>query len=261
MLQTLSINDIRRAAPAVFATAPEERVSSRYQMVSTTGALDLLRNEGYQVVEARQDRAAKRDSRTARHSLTLVHEDFLRQDLETLEYFPRVLLVNSHNRTAALSLMAGLFRLVCSNGIVVGNLTAKVRMRHIGNINDVVAEQLRRIQDDTRRVSSIIESWAKIELTAHQEQEFAKEAAAIRFGDSAQNYQPSALLEARRVEDDGRSLWQVFNRVQESAVMRGISGANANGRAIRSRALNGTTEFIRVNRALWDLAEQFATPN
>ncbi len=256
-MNILTNEDLRRVAPAVFAEAPIESVSSRYQLVSTIGAVDFLRNEGYHVTEARQDRVMKRSAATARHALTLVHEDFLQQ-AERLEYYPRVVLINSHNLTAALTLLAGIFRLVCSNGMVVGRTSAHLRTRHVGHVNDLLAGQLALARDEALQVSATIDRWRGIELSSNDEIEFAKKAASIRFGERAEAYGHGVLLEARRTEDDGRDLWRVFNRVQENTVTRGVAGTSAMGRAIRSRALTDTTSFVRTNQALWSLAERYA---
>lgn len=256
-MNILTNEDLRRVAPAVFAEAPIADVSSRYQLVSTIGAVDFLRNEGYHVTEARSDLVTKRSAATARHALTLVHEAFLQQ-AERLEYYPRVMLINSHNLTTRLTLVAGIFRLVCSNGMVVGRASAKIASRHVGHVNDLLSGQLKLVRDEALQVGSVIDRWRGIELSANDEIEFAKEAARIRFGKQAEAYAHGALLEARRAEDEGRDLWRVFNRVQENTVMRSISGVSATGRAISSRALTGPTAFVRINQALWALAERYA---
>jgi hypothetical protein len=81
----------------------------------------------------------------------------------------------------------------------------------------------------------------------------------LRFGeDRAKQYEPSALLGARRAEDEGRSVWAVLNRIQENAMRGGAEGRSANGRAVRSRELKGISQDLEFNGSLWRLAEEVA---
>lgn len=69
---------------------------------------------------------------------------------------------------------------------------------------------------------------------------------------------PDDILEARRTEDAGSTLWQVFGRTQENLFKGGLRGRSTSGRATRTRAINSVTEDVRLNRALWKLTERFA---
>jgi hypothetical protein len=50
-------------------------------------------------------------------------------------------------------------------------------------------------------------------------------------------------------------LWSVFNRVQENLVKGGLSGRAANGRQQSTRPVQGIDQNVRLNRALWLLAD------
>jgi len=50
-------------------------------------------------------------------------------------------------------------------------------------------------------------------------------------------------------------LWSTFNRVQENLVKGGLTGRNANGRQQRTRPVQGIDQNVRLNRALWLLAD------
>ncbi|MFM9755269.1 DUF932 domain-containing protein, partial [Streptomyces turgidiscabies] len=55
--------------------------------------------------------------------------------------------------------------------------------------------------------------------------------------------------------DRKNDLWAVFNRVQENLVKGGLNGRTANGRNQRTRPVQGIDQNLRLNRALWLLAE------
>jgi uncharacterized protein DUF932 len=94
---SLSLEDVRRRAPAVFAESAHERTSSNYTFIPTERVLTGLMREGFVPVEARQARA--------RHSV--VHSRHiirLRRRFETIQLrdaVPEVVFLNSHDGTSA----------------------------------------------------------------------------------------------------------------------------------------------------------------
>jgi hypothetical protein len=65
----------------------------------------------------------------------------------------------------------------------------------------------------------------------------------------------SQLLDVRRSVDGGADLWSTSNRVQEAPVSCGLRGRRANGQRMRTRPVQGIDANLRLNRALWILAE------
>ena len=64
------------------------------------------------------------------------------------------------------------------------------------------------------------------------------------------------MLEARRGSDVRSDLWSTFNRTQENLLQGGIPGRSATGRRMRTRAVQGIDQNVKLNRALWMLAEE-----
>jgi hypothetical protein len=50
----------------------------------------------------------------------------------------------------------------------------------------------------------------------------------------------------------------VFNRVQENLIKGGVAGRAATGRRTTTRAVGGVTENVKLNKALWTLADSMA---
>ena len=83
----------------------------------------------------------------------------------------------------------------------------------------------------------------------------------MRYGEDWAAHSPvraGQLLEARRSNDRGTDLWVTFNRVQENLLKGGLAGRAKSGRRVRTRQVRSVTEDVRLNRALWRLAERFA---
>ena len=94
---SLTLEDVRRRAPAVFAESAHERTSSTYTFVPTDRVLTGLMQAGFVPVEARQTRA--------RYSLSHArHVVRLRRRFETVQLkdaVPEVVFLNSHDGTSA----------------------------------------------------------------------------------------------------------------------------------------------------------------
>jgi hypothetical protein len=170
---------------------------------------------------------------------------------------PRLIFTNSHDGSSSAKLLAGVFRFVCSNGLVVGNTVGSEVVRHSG---DAAADLIHRVQQLAKNTSKLYESidaWSNKQLTKAQRHEFARFAAQLRWGD-AQRFAPEDLLMVRRAEDDHGDLWSTFNRVQENTIRGGVEGLSRSGRSATSRPLSDITRSVDYNQQLWSLADEVA---
>lgn len=170
---------------------------------------------------------------------------------------PRMLLINSHDGSTRAKIMLGVYRFVCSNGMVVGTSFMNESSRHIGNEAEQLIERMMLLAKNTGPLFDQIDRWTKKELTAQQQNNFAKFASALRYNDP-NRFPVEELLRVRRPEDEGNDLWRIFNRVQEATVSGGAIGLTAIGRRTQSRALTEVGANTSYNSALWSLAEEFA---
>mgnify|MGYP001767777340 CR=1 FL=1 len=139
----LEENALRIQAPSIFASGPMLGVSGRYTFVPTARILDGLREHDWVPVEAEQQRIRTE----ARFGFQKHMIRFRRSEqMETLdEWNVELVLVNSHDGGCAYQLHAGIFRRVCSNGLVLseGSFEA-IRFRHAGlDANEVVQASFR----------------------------------------------------------------------------------------------------------------------
>ncbi len=88
------------------------------------------------------------------------------------------------------------------------------------------------------------------------QQAFAKAALTYRFGEEHQPITEAQALNARRWQDESSDLWTVFNKLQENLVRGGLSGRTAQGKRSHTRAVNGIDGDLKLNRALWVMAEE-----
>lgn len=249
----LSDDQIRTVAPSIFAETPHESRSQRYSYIPTAAVLAELRKEGFQPFMVCQTRVRHEERRDyTKHMLRLRHASQI-DGTEASE----IILLNSHDGTSSYQMLAGMFRFVCQNGLVCGDTFADVRVPHKGNVTDHVIEGAYEVLHGFERVQHSRDAMCAITLDDGEAEVFARSALTLKYGDpgKAVPITESQILRPRRFDDNGSDLWSVFNRVQENLVKGGLTSRTANGRQRQTRPVQGIDQNVRLNRALWLLAD------
>lgn len=248
----LSDDQIRNVAPSIFADAPHDSRSQRYAYIPTSAVLDKLRGEGFQPFMVCQTRVRNEDRRDfTKHMIRLRHASQI-NGREANE----IILLNSHDGTSSYQMLAGMFRFVCQNGLVCGDTVADVRVPHKGDVAGQVIEGAFEVLEGFDRVKESRDSMRAVTLDSAEGEVFARAALALKYDEE----KPAPITERqilapRRLDDDKADLWSVFNRTQENLVKGGLHGRSANGRRQRTRGVQGIDQNVKLNRALWLLAD------
>lgn len=238
---------------AALAAQASPKMSERYVYIDTREVVKLMAEEGWYVAAASAASPKKRDPLYAKHMI-----DFRHPDGETIHGMsPRIVFTNSHDGTSSASAMAGYFRFVCSNGLVIGTTTGRARARHIYRDAREFVHEMQRFAEVAREKREAIEHWNKIQLNQPQREDYARLVGQLRWGD-AWAYEPIQLLSPRRAEDDDGSLLTTFNRAQENATRGGLAGVSRTGRRMISQPISGIERDLTFNAQLWQLTEEFA---
>ncbi|MGX9509309.1 DUF932 domain-containing protein [Pseudomonas aeruginosa] len=249
----LSDDQIRAVAPSIFADAPHESRSERYAYIPTAAVLAELRKEGFEPFMAAQTRVRHDERRDyTKHMLRLRHASQI-NGAEANE----IVLLNSHDGTSSYQMLAGMFRFVCSNGLVCGDTVADVRVPHKGDVAGHVIEGAYEVLSGFDRVKESRDAMRALTLNDGESEVFARAALALKYDDPDKPapITESQILMPRRHDDDRRDLWSVFNRTQENLTKGGLSARAANGRRQTTRPVQGIDQSVRLNRALWLLAD------
>ncbi len=259
----LSREELKRAVPSAYSEAAHARTSNRYSFFSTDTVIEALRDSGWAPASGQQQRARALDrSGFQKHLIRFQRREELGRAVlhdSRLE----LVLVNSHDGGCAFQLHAGIFRLVCCNGLIISEASyGAVSIRHSHRTVEQVIEASHEIAEGSDRIGSRIDDFRQRELLDEERTDFARRALALRYEtpEAAPVY-PDKLLQPLRREDMGRSLWQTFNVVQER-MMRGSrpdwAKAHREGRRMaRVRALTGLDAQLDLNRNLWELAASY----
>ena len=253
--QTELSNDlIARYAPSVLADEAHSSRGEKYTFIPTIKVIDALRVEGFQPFEVRQTKVrdiTKRDH--TKHMVRMRHASSLMGD-----EVPEIVLVNSHDGSSSYQLLSGVFRFVCSNGLIAGDIFSDIRVRHHGNVVDNVIEGATRVLENTEQIMSRIDTYKSITLAPAEATVFANAALQLRWDGDKPPVDAENLLCANRHQDVKPDLWTTFNRVQENMIKGGVPGRTARGRRMTTRGVAGVNENVKLNRALWTLADEFA---
>lgn len=259
-----------RRAPSIFATQAHESRSAKFSPIPTIEIVRRMAKEGFQPYGAKQSRT--RDEGRAgfcKHMIRFRHES---QDVNALavrETFLETVLVNANDGSSSYALFAGLWRKLCQNGMVMGEGTVEeVRVGHRGEVIQNVIEGTYRVVEQARAVLDRPGRWAEIKLEREEQLALARAARALRFGDSEGNVKTPVtaddLLRVRRVDDQSNDLWSTFNVIQENAVKGGLHVVHFDPETQRrrhatTREVRGIDQDVKLNRALWEITQHFAS--
>ena len=266
----LTEDEIRQRCPLVFATSPtNSKVSEKYTVANTYTVIQDMEKLGWKVVRAAQRRATKKSSgRFSYHMVALQNPDIkitkqVDGGEETVECFPQIILTNSHDGLSCFQFRVGLYRCICSNGLVISDAElSEFKIRHIyysfENLRAVVGRILEALPSKVERMSQM----NNVLLSEDQKLDFAKKALSIRKGVKEEELQMDEetykdLLTPVRKEDEGSSLWNVYNVLQEKIVKGGYTTAKEGEKARKVRKVTSFIKELDFSRRIDEVAQSY----
>lgn len=243
-------------------------VSKHYKFMTTMDIVNILEGMDWRLYHAKQQNS-KVNPETTKHSLTFRNPMF--GTVGVGGNIPQIILVNSHDRTSSLSFYLGVFRLVCSNGMVVHNKTLNdYSVRHMGTDFNTIKQIITEITNSFPMVFESISTFGNRIMTPIEQREFAIRSLAVRFPEyideqtgviDIRELQDSinldSFMNAVRPEDAGGDLWSVFNKAQEKLIKGGFNRIGESGKARAVRPIKNILTDVKINQGLWSLAESF----
>ena len=264
--QPLEDNEIKYLAPVAFKSEMSTQevanlgLSHHYSFVPTMNVVRDLQTMGWDCVDAKQVKSRKKSTNGyQKHMLTFEHPKY---KVEGVEEYPQLLLTNSHDGGNAFQLSAGIFRLVCSNGLVIKTEDyGTQRLIHKGYSFEAVQEMVEGFIATIDETMTRITAMKRTKLNEDQMIEFAKQAALLRFTSKSYNEENidkvvyiDELLDATRKEDNGNAVWEVFNRVQERLVGGNYHYKGTKDKPRKARPIKNFQQNFEVNKKLSELA-------
>lgn len=177
----------------------------------------------------------------------------------TADGVPQLVLTNSHDGTSSVVLQLGFFRLICSNGLMIGtNIVPAIRIRHSGEgFDEKLVAAVDAMVAQVNKVTESIDRLKAINLTPAQVTDFQRKALELRLEGKVDSF----TMPVHRNEDKATDLFTVMNVVQENLIRGGATvqitkDGKPSNRAVRK--VNSIQSQTKINLLLWDLAEQMA---
>jgi hypothetical protein len=280
--QSLTDQQIERACPSVFADHQHESRSSKYFFINTRDILANMRENGLFPTEVMQSGSRiEGKAEFTKHLIRFRQSQYLGPRVLHQEV-PEVVLVNSHDGTSAYQLRAGIYRLVCTNGLIKGDETSRISVYHKNQDDlEAIIRASFKIVEMGQEIMGQVAEMKQIMLDEAERLLFAKYAMMARFdiepeideenvvegslATPADNkpviWQPQDFLRTRRAEDQGNDLWTVTNKLQENLLgprgyARPVNKYDAKGNKKSVRKVHGIDQNVKVNTLIWSFAEE-----
>jgi hypothetical protein len=256
----LNESQIREQASSIFTTKGAPGTSEKYSHIPTNQIIQDMEKLGWGVVDAKQVRARKGEG-YQKHLVVFRNNNLVIEGTDGDSAYPQVLLTNSHDGKNAFTFTAGLFRMVCENGLVICSKEFEnLKIRHYGYNFEELTNVINSMVEKLPLTVESMNRFKGKQLVKEQIEEFAKKAAAIRFGAEQLNnitIDYNKLLEPTRPEDQGNDLWSVFNIVQEKLV-HGMFEYTSGNKLRKARKIKNFKQDLDLNAKLYELAVEYA---
>jgi hypothetical protein len=256
-IETISKEQVKQVAPSVFTKHGSSTVSEKYSHIPTERVLDDMSALGWNVVDAKEIKSRKNQG-FQKHMLVFANPEIVIEGADGDTVFPRILLTNSHDGKNAFTFQAGLFRLVCSNGLVIADEQfGKMKIRHMGYDFEALQHLITEMVEKLPLTVESMNQFKSKQLSEDQKQQFALEALGLRFDTENKTFNVQDFLTPTRKQDSGNDLWSVFNLVQEKLV-NGMFNYSSASKTRKARRIKNFQQDIALNSDLYKLALQYA---
>jgi hypothetical protein len=258
-IRPLNNKELQSQAPTLFTEQPHYEVSDKYHFIPTIDVIEQIKTYGWYPVSVSQAGVRDEDKQGyQQHCVRFQHfEDLLNPDGNVVE----LLLFNSHDRTKAFTISAGIYHYVCSNGLVIADsVFDSYKIKHLGDRDNDVVNAIDRIVDIKPKLLNKVSKFESIKLNQSEKEAFLESALPLRFPEHLELDNPNKLLSPIRESDIGKDdIYTTLNLLQEHFLSSKISGYNKDtGRRFTSKEITSISKDVEINKGLWDIAEKIA---
>ena len=257
---------LKEVCPLAFAKeATNPNVSGKYLFVNTETIVDDLDKLGWKPVQAAQRKGRGKSTIFSKHMVAFQNPEIMIKGKDGDNAFPRIIMTNSHDGMQAFKFSVGIFRLVCSNGLVVADEQfSEFKIKHKGyTFNELRGVVNEAVADLPNKVKVLNDMKNRI-LTQEEKNKLALDAMLIRANitpgsEKAKefNYDDETIidiLDPKRKEDKGDDLWKVFNVIQEKITQGDFHAALTGAKVRKVRKIKSFEKDLKVNKELFKLA-------
>ena len=256
----INFETLERNYPQIFNQSKKETLSKFYIHVSTSTIVKDLENLGWDVFSVKTVKTKKSKLEYTKHLVQLFNKDIKLNDGN----FPTILLTNSHDGSTSVKFEVGIFRLVCSNGLVIKTKDfGTFKTRHRNYSFEILKENIIELTNNIPNLIKLVEKFEQKLMTSQEIHEFARKALLTRLESdkSINNDLLKDFIQPKRNEDKEDNLWNIFNRFQERLTWGEFSYNHTNKKketVIRkARPIKSFSLDMEMNKKLWEIAENY----
>lgn len=267
----LTKEELQKQCPMAFKELPTNpNVSGRYVQANTATVIDDLAKLGWYPVEAKQCRNKKNSSGIRSFHIVAFQNPDIKitktndDGSSVVDTYPRIILTNSHDGFNSFKFMIGLFRLVCSNGLVVcDNQMVNMSIRHMNYTFEELRMVVKTAIEEVPNIVNTMNEMRNIQLTDEQKQELATEVIKIRKGiEENETYEVEQdvvedILTPVREEDKSNDLWTIFNICQEKLIKGGFFNKTNKNKLRKVKSITSIKKDMEYNQRLWLTASRY----
>lgn len=263
----LGREEMQTVCPVAFTSAPTHPTcSDRYAVLRTIDIVDMLASYGWLPVQARQTGKGPMPKRSL-HMIVFENPGMVMLEKGLATGLPRVILINSLDGFTKLQFFCGIFRFVCSNGLVLASTEfGSLKVKHANTTVEAVDEQIRAVINQMNPFMETISRMASIDPAQDMLMDFMVRALALRIRfkvpepeKSLSDYlsvAPEMMLPLHESDEGRTDLWYHYNNIQER-MSRGKFEYQLEGKERKLRRLVGLSSDLDFNRKLFQLATEF----
>ena len=252
-----SLEELRETTPSIFTTHGAGNTSNKYSHIPTDKVINDMATLGWNVVDAKEVKARKNVG-FQKHLVVFRNNDVVINGKNGDTVYPQILLTNSHDGKNSFSFQAGLFRMICENGLVISTQEfAALKIRHMGYDFETLQDTIKQVIANLDLTVESMNKMKEIELNEEEVFKFAKQLLETRVSDTKNTFGDDAILDvlqSQRLEDNGFGLWEVFNRVQENIVEGNFQYKTPKGKVRKARPINNFRQDMDINSRMYDTA-------
>ena len=235
-------------------------VSDKYEPIPTADIILEMERFGFETTDISLANVMKEEKQGHQRHIIRMSTD-MRMFGEGIR--PEVVIKNSYDRSSALEIRIGMWRMVCANGIIAGtNLIPALKIRHMGEWQSKLHAFIDTYEEKFKMQVDWVDNMKATKMSLDDAYGIAEQALNFRHYDKRiENtaVDPLELLIAKRKEDRGDSAWERFNVIQESLMNGYYNKYNAEGKIQKAKVITNTDEIVRVNITLSDTFGEFVS--
>lgn len=231
--------------------------SDRYHHVTTKTIGDIFQSQGFDLVKYGESKTKSLENRA--HSKHLALFRYRDDSLNIGDSRPQIIIQNDGLGLRSLRINLGLYRLVCANGLVIGNDLFKIALKHDKNIESNLETAIPKLLSQTPVLNETYKQFKGLILDESSQRDLAQSAFEIQTKNSSfkvLSVDLNQYLKPRRWADADQDAWSVFNRIQENVFRKQIYVVTEDqlGRADRKalkRVRETSQRAFEINSELW----------